>query len=64
MQAAYWVVAAGMGAALHIGKLPPALPVLEKTLSITLVQAGFLFNKPYVGQGYVLIQTERTHKIL
>ncbi len=44
MQAAYWVVAAGMGAALHIGKLPPALPVLEKTLGITLVQAGFLLS--------------------
>ena len=33
-----------MGAALHIGKLPPALPVLEKTLGITLVQAGFLLS--------------------
>jgi MFS family permease len=44
MYAAYWVVAAGMGAALHIGKLPPALPVLEKTLGITLVQAGFLLS--------------------
>ena len=44
MPAAYWVVAAGMGAALHIGKLPPALPVLEKTLGITLVQAGFLLS--------------------
>ena len=44
MSAAYWVVAAGMGAALHIGKLPPALPVFEKTLGITLVQAGFLLS--------------------
>ncbi len=44
MQAAYWVVAAGMAAALHIGKLPPALPVLERALGITLVQAGFLLS--------------------
>ncbi|MES2415390.1 MAG: MFS transporter [Pseudomonadota bacterium] len=44
MHAAYWVVAAGIGAALHIGKLPPALPVLEKALGISLLQAGFLLS--------------------
>ena len=44
MSAALWVVAAAVGAALHIGKLPPALPVLERELGISLVQAGFLLS--------------------
>lgn len=38
------VVLAGISAALHIGKLPPALPVLRDALHITLVQAGFLLS--------------------
>jgi MFS family permease len=38
------VVLAGVTAALHIGKLPPALPVLRDALQITLVQAGFLLS--------------------
>jgi MFS transporter, CP family, cyanate transporter len=38
------VVLAGISAALHIGKLPPALPVLRETLHISLVQAGFLLS--------------------
>lgn len=38
------VVLAGISAALHIGKLPPAVPVLRDTLHITLVQAGFLLS--------------------
>lgn len=38
------VVLAGISAALHIGKLPPALPVLRESLHITLVQAGFLLS--------------------
>lgn len=38
------VVLAGISAALHIGKLPPALPVLRDALQITLVQAGFLLS--------------------
>ena len=44
MPAACWVVAAGVAAALHIGKLPPALPVLERVLGVTLLQAGFLLS--------------------
>lgn len=44
MPAALCVVAAGIGAALHIGKLPPALPVLERVLGISLLQAGFLLS--------------------
>ena len=42
--AARFVIAAGVVAALHVGKLPPALPVLERVLGISLVQAGFLLS--------------------
>lgn len=38
------VVLAGVSAALHVGKLPPALPVLRDALGLTLVQAGFLLS--------------------
>jgi MFS family permease len=38
------VVLAGVSAALHVGKLPTALPVLRETLGVTLVQAGFLLS--------------------
>lgn len=43
-RAALVVVLAGISAALHIGKLPPALPVLGDSLGVTLVQAGFLLS--------------------
>ena len=40
-----WIlVGAGVCAALHVGKLPPALPVLQEALHISLVQAGFLLS--------------------
>lgn len=42
--AAFWVVLAGVCVALHIGKLPPALPVLRMDLHVSLVQAGFLLS--------------------
>lgn len=38
------VIAAGVAAALHVGKLSPALPVLGEELGVTLVQAGFLLS--------------------
>jgi MFS transporter, CP family, cyanate transporter len=38
------VVVAGISVALHIGKLPPALPVLREALNVSLVQAGFLLS--------------------
>lgn len=38
------VVLAGVSAALHVGKLPPAIPVLRDALGITLLQAGFLLS--------------------
>jgi MFS family permease len=42
MNPAALVIAAGVAAALHVGKLPPALPVLQQVLGVSLVQAGFL----------------------
>lgn len=41
---AYVVIAAGVAAALHVGKLSPALPVLGQALGVTLLQAGFLLS--------------------
>jgi len=40
-----WVVIlAGVAAALHVGKMSPAIPVLRETLGVTLLQAGFLLS--------------------
>lgn len=38
------VVAAGVSVALHVGKLPPAVAVLQRELGVSLVQAGFLLS--------------------
>lgn len=38
------VVLGGVSAALHVGKLPPALPVLREALGMTLLEAGFLLS--------------------
>jgi len=38
------VIAAGVCAALHVVKLPPAIGTLQQTLGISLVQAGFLLS--------------------
>lgn len=43
-RAAWYVIAAGVVAALYVGKLPPALPVLGQVLGISLLQAGFLLS--------------------
>jgi len=43
-RAALLVIAAGVAAALHIGKLPPAIPALQAALGLSLVQAGFLLS--------------------
>jgi MFS family permease len=43
-RAAWYVMAAGVVAALHVGKLPPALPVLGQVLGVSLLQAGFLLS--------------------
>ena len=36
------IVAVGVASAFHVGKLPPAIPVLSRDLGVTLVQGGFL----------------------
>ena len=41
---AWLVILAGVVAALHVGKLPPALPVLREALGLSLLQAGFLLS--------------------
>ena len=41
---AYVVILAGVNASLHVGKLSPALPVLQVELGVTLLQAGFLLS--------------------
>lgn len=38
------VFAVGVSCALHIGKLPVAIPVLREALQLSLVQAGFLLS--------------------
>ncbi|MEO5738953.1 MAG: MFS transporter, partial [Variovorax sp.] len=42
--AALAVIAAGVGVALHLGKLPPAVPALQVSLGLTLVEAGFMLS--------------------
>ncbi len=41
---AYLVILAGVSAALHVGKLSPALPILRESLGVSLMQAGFLLS--------------------
>lgn len=41
---AYIVVLAGVAAALHVGKLPPAVPLLRDALGLSLLEAGFLLS--------------------
>lgn len=42
--AAWIVLAGGVSAALHVGKMPPAIAPLQADLGISLVQAGFLLS--------------------
>lgn len=42
--AANLLLIAGIVAAIHVGKLPPALPILSQTMSLSLVQSGFLLS--------------------
>ncbi|RZI76021.1 MAG: MFS transporter, partial [Variovorax sp.] len=42
--AALAVIAAGVSVALHLGKLPPAIPALQAGLGLTLVEAGFMLS--------------------
>jgi len=38
------VILAGVSAALHVGKLPPAIPTLQQALGLSLLQAAFLLS--------------------
>ena len=38
------VILAGVSAALTVGKLAPAIPVLQKAMAISLMEAGFLLS--------------------
>ena len=38
------MVLSGVVIAMHVGKMPPAIPVLQQALGVTLVQAGFLLS--------------------
>ena len=42
--ASFVVILAGVCAALHVGKLPPAIAALQQSLGIDLVSAGFLVS--------------------
>jgi CP family cyanate transporter-like MFS transporter len=42
--AAFAVLLGGVSGALHLGKLPPAVPALQASLGIGLVEAGFLLS--------------------
>ena len=44
LEPAWLVILAGVCAALHMGKLPPALPILQQELGISLLQSGFLLS--------------------
>lgn len=39
-----WVIAAGFAAAMHVGKLPAAIPILQQELGVSLVQSGLLLS--------------------
>lgn len=43
-RAAWLVVLGGVSAAIHVGKLPPALPVVREALGLSLLEAGFLLS--------------------
>ena len=38
------VILSGVVAALHLGKVSPAIPALQASLNLTMVQAGFLLS--------------------
>ncbi len=44
LQPQWLVILAGVCAALHVGKLPAALPALRDALGVSLLQAGFLLS--------------------
>ena len=54
--AVWMVVFGGVAAALHVGKLPPAVVALQAALHISLVEAGFLLSLvQFAGMGLGLV---------
>jgi MFS family permease len=49
LQASFFLVLVGICAALHIWKLPPALPELQRELGLDLVESGFLLSLVQLG---------------
>lgn len=49
IRAALFLVLVGMCAALHIWKVPPALPQLQAELGLSLVESGFLLSAVQLG---------------
>lgn len=49
LRAALTLVAVGVCAALHVWKLPPALPALQSQLGLNLVESGFLLSIVQLG---------------
>ncbi|MDN5842520.1 MAG: MFS transporter [Alcaligenaceae bacterium] len=49
LQASFFLVLVGICAALHIWKLPPALPTLQAELGLDLVESGFLLSIVQLG---------------
>ena len=47
--AEWLLLGCGVVAAMHVGKLPPALPVLRQQLGVSLVEAGFLLSTVQLG---------------
>ena len=47
--AEWLLLGCGVVAALHVGKLPPALPVLREQLGVSLIEAGFLLSTVQLG---------------
>ena len=41
---AWLVIWLGVSAAMHVGKLPPTLPLLREQMGMSLLQAGFLLS--------------------
>ncbi len=53
MDPALVVIAAGVAAALHVGKLAPAIGALQAALGLSLLQAGFLLSLvQFAGMGF------------
>ena len=42
--APWFIIAAGVSAALHVGKLAPAVPTLQAAMGLSIVEAGFLLS--------------------